>query len=94
MNDEPINKLAKSLKKHKCARILKKDEHKLVKSAMELSVLFKKEVLLSIMDNEHMVLYSSSKRSSEAFKANLVNPKVRKDVLTNKDVNLVVNVSI
>jgi hypothetical protein len=63
-----------------------KRKQKILKLSMELSILFKKEILVSIMDEGNMTLYSSSKQSSNIFKANLMNPKVKKHIYTNTDV--------
>jgi hypothetical protein len=78
----------KQTKKH-VVRIrpnLARRKQKILKLAMELSILFKKEILVSIMDEQNMTLYSSSKQSSNLFKANLMNPKVKKHIYTNNDV--------
>jgi hypothetical protein len=63
-----------------------KKKKKLLRKAMELSMLYKKEILLSIMEDDKMALYSSSKLSSERFKTKLMNPNVQKEVLSNGDV--------
>jgi hypothetical protein len=63
-----------------------KKKRSLLRKAMELSVIFKKDILVSIMDDTKLILYSSSKRSCEAFKSNMMNPMVKKDIYTNDDV--------